>query len=136
MSTTRKPRDPHSRAHIHRAETLGDRVADAVLLTMGSWRFILIQTAIVLLWIGANLWLMSRPFDPYPFILLNLLFSTQAAYASPLILMSGNRQAMKDHKRDDLEAKEVATLVKMNQQQLEILRLLHQLAAPEGKKPA
>src|SRR5258706_750531 len=76
--------------------TMGQRVADAVATGMGSWRFIIIQSAIVVLWVAGNLWFLSHPFDIYPFILLNLLFSTQAAYAAPVIMMSQNRQAEKD----------------------------------------
>jgi uncharacterized membrane protein len=63
---------------------------------MGSWAFIIIQTVIVLIWIGGNIALLTRPFDPYPFILLNLAFSTQAAYAAPLILLAGNRASIRD----------------------------------------
>ena len=63
---------------------------------MGSWRFIAIQTAIVAIWLGANIVLLTRPFDPFPFILLNLAFSTQAAYAAPLILLAGNRASQRD----------------------------------------
>jgi uncharacterized membrane protein len=74
----------------------GARIADGVTGFMGSWTFIVIQTAIVLLWLAANIILLSRPFDPYPFILLNLAFSTQAAYAAPLILLAGNRAALRD----------------------------------------
>lgn len=76
--------------------TLGQRIADGVASTMGSWRFIIIQTIIVGAWIISNVWLLTHPFDPYPLILLNLLFSTQAAYAAPVIMMSQNRQAAKD----------------------------------------
>jgi uncharacterized membrane protein len=76
--------------------TLGQRVADVVATGMGSWRFIIIQSGIVVLWVAGNLWILSHPFDIYPFILLNLLFSTQAAYAAPVIMMSQNRQAEKD----------------------------------------
>jgi uncharacterized membrane protein len=61
---------------------------------MGSWNFMAIQTVIVIIWISGNIWLLFH-FDPYPFILLNLAFSTQAAYAAPLIL-SGNRQSLRD----------------------------------------
>jgi hypothetical protein len=63
---------------------------------MGSWRFIAIQTGIVAIWLAANIVLLTRPFDPFPFILLNLAFSTQAAYAAPLILLAGNRAAQRD----------------------------------------
>ena len=75
---------------------LGARVADRVTGYLGSWRFLIIQTIVVGLWIGGNAWLLSRPFDPYPFILLNLVFSTQAAYAAPLILLAGNRASLRD----------------------------------------
>ena len=75
---------------------LGARVADRVTGYLGSWRFIIVQSAIVALWLVANLYLLSKPFDPYPFILLNLAFSTQAAYAAPLILLAGNRASIRD----------------------------------------
>jgi uncharacterized membrane protein len=74
---------------------LGARLADAVTGFMGSWRFVLIQTAIVVVWIGGNVALLFH-FDAYPFILLNLAFSTQAAYAAPLILLASNRAARRD----------------------------------------
>jgi uncharacterized membrane protein len=63
---------------------------------MGSWRFLVIQTVVVVLWLTANVILLTRPFDPFPFILLNLAFSTQAAYAAPLILLAGNRASQRD----------------------------------------
>lgn len=88
---------------------------------MGSWRFILIQTAVVAAWIAANVTAFLLRFDPYPFILLNLVFSTQAAYASPLILMAGNRAGARDRARDDLEATEVEELHAMNRRQLDLL---------------
>jgi uncharacterized membrane protein len=75
---------------------LGARIADRVTGYLGSWRFIIIQTAIVGLWLAGNLYLLAKPFDPYPFILLNLAFSTQAAYAAPLILLAGNRASLRD----------------------------------------
>jgi len=74
----------------------GARIADHVTGFMGSWNFIIIQTVIVLIWIAGNVFLLTRPFDPYPFILLNLAFSTQAAYAAPLILLAGNRASIRD----------------------------------------
>src|ERR1700730_7467023 len=101
----------HSRSIIHRPKTAGERIADTVVGAMGSWRFIIIQTVIVVFWVALNIVeVVFKPFDPYPFILLNLAFSTQAAYAAPLILMSSNRQASKDEARDDLESKEVNDL--------------------------
>ena len=112
------------RAHIHLPTNTGDKIADAVASGMGSWRFIIIQSAIVAAWIALNLFAVVLRWDPYPFILLNLLFSTQAAYAAPIIMMSQNRAAAKDRKRDDVEAEEVALLLKINQQQLAILEAL------------
>jgi len=78
------------------APPFGERLADAVTGFMGSWRFIAVQTAIVAIWLTANIVLLTRPFDPFPFILLNLAFSTQAAYAAPLILLAGNRASRRD----------------------------------------
>jgi uncharacterized membrane protein len=77
------------------AAPLGARIADRVTSFMGSWKFIIVQTVIVVCWIGGNVALLFN-FDIYPFILLNLAFSTQAAYAAPLILLAGNRQALRD----------------------------------------
>jgi uncharacterized membrane protein len=85
-------------ANRHRFDrrTGGERLADQVTGVFGSWRFIIVQTVAVVAWIGVNLIAFARHWDPYPFILLNLLFSTQAAYAAPLILLSQNRQADTD----------------------------------------
>lgn len=80
----------------------GSRIADAVAKGMGSWRFIIIQTVIVLIWMGLNLVAYFGHWDPYPFILLNLLFSTQAAYAAPIIMMAQNRQ----NERDRIQAQD------------------------------
>ena len=74
----------------------GSRLADWVANGMGSWRFIIVQTILVLLWMGLNLVGYFYHWDAYPFILLNLLFSTQAAYAAPIIMMSQNRQSQRD----------------------------------------
>jgi uncharacterized membrane protein len=73
----------------------GARIADAVTTFLGSWKFIVLQTIIVAIWIVGNVILLFN-FDKYPFILLNLAFSTQAAYAAPLILLAGNRAALRD----------------------------------------
>ena len=72
--------------------TAGQRIADAVAATMGSWRFIIIQSTILLAWIALNITAWVQHWDPYPFILLNLALSFQAAYAAPFIMMSQNRQ--------------------------------------------
>ncbi len=91
--------------------SLGDQLADKVTNIMGSWRFIIIQTAIILVWGAINLTAYLLHWDPYPFILLNLLFSIQAAYAAPIIMMAQNRQSARDRiqayddYRTNLEAK-------------------------------
>ncbi len=78
------------------ALTFGSRLADSVAKGMGSWSFIIIQTVLVILWMGLNLIGWIYHWDVYPFILLNLVFSTQAAYAAPIIMMSQNRQNERD----------------------------------------
>jgi uncharacterized membrane protein len=74
------------------ALTLGQRIADGVAATMGSWNFIIIQSTILFLWIILNVTAFIVHWDQYPFILLNLALSFQAAYAAPFIMMSQNRQ--------------------------------------------
>jgi uncharacterized membrane protein len=77
--------------------TGGQRAADAVARQLGSWRFLIIQSGLLATWMVLNIAeLLFKPFDPYPFILLNLVLSFQAAYAAPVLLMSSNRQAEKD----------------------------------------
>jgi uncharacterized membrane protein len=73
--------------------TTGERMADAFAATMGSWRFIIMQSIILLVWVVLNVVGFIKHWDPYPFILLNLTLSFQAAYAAPIIMMSQNRQA-------------------------------------------
>ncbi len=99
--------------------SIGQRVADSVAATMGSWRFIIIQTTILLLWIALNITAWIRHWDPYPFILLNLALSFQAAYAAPFIMMSQNRQ-------QDVDREQAANDYRINvKAELEI-ELLHQ----------
>lgn len=85
----------------HRNSSTGARVADRVAGFIGSWRFIIIQSVIFFVWVVVNtIWLLSTyQFDPYPFILFNLFMSAEAAYSSPLILMSQNRQAERDREQ-------------------------------------
>ncbi len=81
--------------------TRGQKVADSITNAMGSWTFIIIQTIFIIVWIAFNLTAWINHWDPYPFILLNLLFSTQAAYSAPVIMMAQNRQ----NQRDRIQAK-------------------------------
>ena len=92
---------------------LGARIADSVTRFMGSWKFIVIQTVLVVIWIALNIGFITGliAFDPFPFILLNLAFSTQAAYAAPLILLASNRSSQRDrltleHAADETDLEE------------------------------
>jgi uncharacterized membrane protein len=99
--------------------TAGQRIADTVAATMGSWRFIIIQSLILLFWIILNITAFIEHWDPYPFILLNLALSFQAAYAAPFIMMSQNRQ-------QDIDRQAAESDYKINiKAELEI-ELLHQ----------
>jgi uncharacterized membrane protein len=72
------------------------RFAETTARLMGTGRFLTLQTVLVLIWVAVNIWWVQVRWDPYPFILLNLMFSVQAAYAAPLILLAQNRQAERD----------------------------------------
>jgi len=82
----------------HEEATFGERLADGIASFIGSWRFLIIQTCLVAMWVTINtLQATGRiHIDPYPYILLNLAFSTQAAYTGPVLLLAGNRQSQKD----------------------------------------
>ncbi len=87
-------------AEYAKALTFGDRLSDSIAAFGGSWRFIIIFMSILAVWIALNSYvLLARPFDPYPFILLNLVLSCVAAMQAPVIMMSQNRQESKDRMR-------------------------------------
>jgi uncharacterized membrane protein len=124
--------------------TSGQRIADTVATVMGSWTFIICQSIILFVWIVLNITAYVERWDPYPFILLNLALSFQAAYAAPFIMMSQNRQQDIDRKAaehdyqinikaeleiellhrkiDELREKEVLSLSESIQQLIELLR--------------
>jgi len=127
------------------ARTFGSRLADSVAEGMGSWKFIIIQTVLVILWMGLNLVGLIYHWDAYPFILLNLVFSTQAAYAAPIIMMSQNRQNERDrmHAQEDYQTnldakKEIEALtVKLNSIEVDkldkIIAMLEKMNIPLKK---
>jgi uncharacterized membrane protein len=166
------PRDPLSkltRADIERLSELrlkqparsailprpsrGERIADVVTAIVGSWRFILIQSCLLAVWIVLNIFAWVKHWDPYPFILLNLALSFQAAYATPFILMSQNRQSTVDRdkaqqdldcdlkaeieiellheKLDSLREQEIADLRRSIERQYEVIQRLESLLAQE-----
>jgi uncharacterized membrane protein len=121
--------------------SVGDRAADGFANAMGSWRFIIIQSVILMIWVVLNVVAWISHWDPYPFILLNLALSFQAAYAAPIIMMSQNRQAEKDRlmaehdyqintKAED-ELKSV--MAHLESQDDMMLEILHRLESQHGQ---
>lgn len=144
---------------IHeQTQTFGDRVSDRLATAVGSWRFIISFLVMLTVWMIVNAYfLVSKPFDPYPFILLNLVLSCVAAIQAPVILMSQNRQSAKDRlqaetdfevntkaeleieslqqKLDLLRESQWAELVAMQQRQIEYLEKLLALKAADPISP-
>ncbi len=106
-----------------------DLLADAVAKGMGSWRFIIIQSIFVIVWMILNVVGLIYHWDAYPFILLNLIFSTQAAYAAPIIMMSQNRQSQRDRAQaqedyqTNIEAKKEIEALQLQLSNIEIQKL-------------
>jgi len=142
---------------FERKLTFGERLSDQIASFGGSWRFIIIFGCILLTWMAINSFVMLRhPFDPYPFILLNLVLSTLAALQAPVIMMSQNRQSIEDgmqatqdyeinlmaeieirdlhDKLDSLRYKQWHELWHIQQRQLELLEHLHkEVSHPDQK---
>lgn len=111
------------------SRTRGERIADAFAAVVGSWTFLILLTLILGLWVVANVMAWVRHWDPYPFILLNLVLSFQAAYATPIIIMSQNRQARLATRRNQLDL-QINLLAE--QENTEMLRLLRRLCEKVG----
>jgi uncharacterized membrane protein len=107
----------------------GERIADSIARSVGSWTFIIAQTILLSFWIGLNLLAWFDRWDPYPFILLNLALSFQSAYAAPILMISQNRQAKLSERRHHLDL-QVNMLAE--QETTEILRLLRLLCDRSG----
>jgi len=128
--------------------TFSQMLADKLALGMGSWPFIVSQTIIILIWIILNIIGFIYHWDPYPFILLNLLFSVQAAYAAPIIMMSQNRQAERDRyqasddyktnveAKKEIEELQIALARIENDKLNEILNILKMSQAVKNKEAA
>ncbi|MDO8289440.1 MAG: DUF1003 domain-containing protein [Parvibaculum sp.] len=132
--------------------SFGQRISDAVAMSVGSWTFILIQSGLLVLWMIVNVMMVYYRWDPYPFILLNLVLSFQAAFTAPIIMMSQNRQAERDRadQQHDFDINIKAELeIEELHQKLDILReveilkltalienLCNRLDETENKKPA
>ena len=117
--------------HEDHSESLnfGQKLADKVANGMGSWSFIVIQTILVVVWMSLNVIGFVSHWDVYPFILLNLLFSTQAAYAAPILMMAQNRQSERDraHAEADyqtnVDAKEEIEALQIKLDKIEVEKL-------------
>ena len=140
----------------HDQLTAGERIADGFAATMGSWTFIIAQSAVLACWIVLNAIAWIHHWDPYPFILLNLALSFQAAYAAPIIMMSQNRQADKDrlmaqqdyeiNQKAEEELKDIMyhleqqdevmiDLLRRLESQQQLLLAAHQLLVPTNQPP-
>ena len=114
-----------TRVQMSEPLTLGERVADSAAGIVGSWRFIIIQSILVVIWVGFNVWELGfGHFDPFPFVLLNLMFSVQAAYTGPILLLASNRQAATDRAMASRDDEELGVIFKLQHEQMEILTLL------------
>lgn len=107
-----------------RLRTLGDLVADRFAATVGSWTFIIVQSVLLGMWVSMNAWAIWRQWDPYPFVLLNLVLSFQAAFASPIIMMSQNRQARLFERRSQLDLQINLLAEQESTETLKLLRML------------
>lgn len=124
----RQAEDPQAEDH----PSLGQEIADNVAAVVGSWRFIIGQSVLLLAWIILNTIGWIKAWDPYPFILMNLVLSFQAAYTAPMIMMSQNRQAEVDRRnaahdfevnlKAEHEIKALHNKINMLQQQIERLQ--------------
>lgn len=128
---------------IRRPHTLKEKAADGIARVVGSWTFLIAQSTIIAVWVTINLAWGGR-WDPYPFILLNLMLSFQAAYTAPIIMMSQNRHAAIDRIEARLdywtnqiaEEEARAILAKLEKQEIEIaeLKRMLRLLTSNGKK--
>jgi len=127
--------------------SFGQKAADRIASTVGSWRFIISQSVLLTVWVILNVTAYLQHWDPYPFILMNLLLSTQAAYTAPMIMMSQNRQAIRDrleahndyliNQKAEVEIRAMMNhLVAQDRALAEIYRHLQQLDEQRGNSPA
>jgi uncharacterized membrane protein len=130
-----------ARSATLRRSSRGEKIADVVTAIVGSWRFIIIQSCLLIIWIALNIMAWIAHWDPYPFILLNLALSFQAAYATPFILMSQNRQSTIDREnaQQDLDCDIKAEMeIELLHEKLDALRIteiaeLHQLIQSQSE---
>lgn len=131
-----KAKMPHPAEALAPApSTRGQRLADAVAATVGSWRFILFQSTAIAIWMTGNVLTGAKAWDPYPFILLNLALSFQAAYTAPAIMMSQNRQSELDrqHAESDYDINVKAELeIELLHEKIDLLKERELLALSQA----
>ena len=113
---------------IHETSSFGERSADSLAKYAGSWTFIITFLIFLLIWMFINVYAWLNVWDPYPFILLNLVLSCIAALQAPIILMSQNRQAKKDHRKAEYDYRVNRKAEKL------IEEILDRVKGIEGKK--
>ncbi len=130
----------------HDEASFGEMLADKIASSIGSWTFLIVQTGAVLTWLVLNIYGFVHKWDPFPFILLNLLFSVQAAYTGPVLLLAGNRQAQKDRltlehaayeadKADEQNVEILLAIEKNTEVTLSILRHVESLVTDHVSQP-
>ncbi len=112
----------------NQSRTTGERVADLATALVGSWTFLIWQSVLLGIWVILNMIGLWKSWDPYPFVLLNLVLSFQAAFATPIILMSQNRQTRLAERRNHLDLQINLLAEQENTEQLRLLRKLCQQA--------
>lgn len=115
--------------------SMGERLADVVAASVGSWTFLIIQSILLLLWMTLNVTAFVSHWDPFPYVLLNLVLSFQAAFATPVILMSENRQSRLSERRNHLDLQINLLAEQENTEQLRLLRLLCDKFGIEATRP-
>ncbi|MDB5325205.1 MAG: hypothetical protein JWM57_774 [Phycisphaerales bacterium] len=109
---------------VESGRSMGDRLADGFASVVGSWTFIIIQSVLLTTWVTLNVLRFCRHWDPYPFTFLNLALSFQAAYASPIIMMSQNRQGRLSDRRNHLDLQVNLLAEQENTETLRLLRII------------
>jgi len=113
--------------------TFGERMSDTITGFLGSWKFLIFQSLVLTAWIVFNIVALSFAFDEYPFILLNLVLSFQAAFATPIILMASNRAEKKDRKRASDAYRAIDHIERMMEQMAQKGKQLYEKANGNGK---
>ena|SRR5579864_8956097 len=121
-----------TRVEMAEPTTFGERIADGAARGVGSWRFIIVQSILVAIWIAFNVYELGLAhFDPFPFVLLNLMFSVQAAYTGPILLLASNRQTARDRAMAWRDDEELGVIYTLQHEQMEILSFLRDAQAKQ-----